>query len=133
MPETKISSRSQFLLTRTVPIIGTILILYFVFLIYELEVYQWLCENESNHAACYMVGTLKDERGNTYEAKSFYERSCELDYGLGCFNLGKMAEKEGQKEDMTHYYEKACRLKYDPACKILQNMSEASKMEPKRP
>ena len=123
------SRRSQFLMTRTLPFIGSALILYFLFLIYKLEAYQWLCENESNHAACYMVGTLKMERGNRYQAKRFFERSCELDYGLGCFELAEMADSDGRADEGLKYYKKACRFKYEPACRVLQKAPESSRMD----
>ncbi len=90
--------------------------IYILFLIYKLEVYEWFCEAEGNSAACYLAAKESHQRGNFLRANQFYEKSCDLDYAYGCFQWAHSR----QDADEDWFYEimhKACELGHDEACK----------------
>jgi len=94
----------------------SILSLYFLHRIYELDIYKWLCNNEENKAACMVAGMNYKEMGEQELADQYLQKSCDLGYILGCIESGKRAEKVGRDKISRLYFNEACRLGDEKFC-----------------
>ena len=103
-------------LKRYLFILLSILSLYFLHRIYELDIYKWLCNNEENKAACMVAGMNYKERGEQELADQYLQKSCDLGYILGCIESGKRAEKVGRDKISRLYFNEACRLGDEKFC-----------------
>lgn len=56
---------------------------------YELELYTWFCENESNGAACYITSKMYQENKSPMAAEKYLEKSCKLKYEMACEIVNK--------------------------------------------
>lgn len=111
----------QHFLSKSLPILAFFCVLYVLYIIYRIEIYQWFCHRENNSASCYLVGTLKNDYGSHIEAMDYFERSCELDYGLGCYEIAVRSEESDPKRALELYH-KACDNELQRGCHAFERM-----------
>jgi tetratricopeptide (TPR) repeat protein len=75
--------------------------------------YLEACTNDDS-VACNKLGLIYKKNKNYKDAKLFYTKACDLNYGLGCSNIGWMYE-EGKM--MKQDYQKAKKL-YKKGCDL---------------
>ncbi|OIQ19014.1 MAG: hypothetical protein BM556_06940 [Bacteriovorax sp. MedPE-SWde] len=63
---------------------------------YELELYTYLCEEESNAPACFVLYKEYSEREMSLPAKRYLKVSCEKEYELACNELEKSRVDESR-------------------------------------
>ncbi len=87
-----------------------------LFLIYKNSIYRWSCKEESNSASCYFVGKSSLQNGRLDEAREYFNKSCNLNYGLGCWELHIMYKMDNKTEESLRFKEKACSLDVKELC-----------------
>jgi hypothetical protein len=60
---------------------------------YELEFYTYLCENEENAPACYVLNEQYEKRGLPNRGQRYLEISCNLKYERACNLIEERAKK----------------------------------------
>lgn len=68
-----------------------------LYFIYEIEFYEFLCEEEGNAPGCYVLYKEYEERGKPTLSRRYLGLSCELKYERACEEIEKIESRREQK------------------------------------
>ncbi|GAA7074629.1 tetratricopeptide repeat protein [Helicobacter pylori] len=79
---------------------------------------------EPNPKELFNLGVKSNKAKDYIQAKKYFEKACNLNYGGGCGNLGVLCQNgQGVEKDLTkaaQFYSKACKLGDQEACEALK-------------
>ena len=75
-------------------IIFTFFSLTILYIRYEVHVYEWFCNNESNGAACFVASNLFEEHKMLTYRDEYLNKSCELKYSLACEKIKELGPQK---------------------------------------
>jgi hypothetical protein len=70
-------------------IVGIITLLVILYRFYKIEVYTYVCEEESNAPGCYVLSKELGHIGEKSKAQRYLKISCDLKYERACKELKK--------------------------------------------